>query len=206
MSQVIIGCGTGRCGTKSLAKLLDDCEGTRVTHEMKPLLPWEVDMELLLGRIAAFRKAKSPFVGDVAFYYLPYLPHLIATFPGIRIICLWRDEGKIVESYMAKTSQPRNRNHWMEHDGTTWKKDPIWDPCYPKYDVQDKREAIARYVRDYYETARQLELARPHNVQIFDIENLNSKEGQTRIFDFAGISASHRRYQVPLRINVLLSL
>ena len=36
---ILIGCGTGRCGTVSLSRLVDGCVDATCTHERRPLLP-----------------------------------------------------------------------------------------------------------------------------------------------------------------------
>jgi hypothetical protein len=40
MARLVIGCGTGRCGTMSLANLLDSQDNAWVTHELMQL-PWK---------------------------------------------------------------------------------------------------------------------------------------------------------------------
>ena len=39
--RIILGTGTGRCGSFSLARLLNQQPGVQVSHEDPPLLPWE---------------------------------------------------------------------------------------------------------------------------------------------------------------------
>ena len=82
MKTLVIGLGTGRCGTRTFASVLNDQIDSDVTHEGLPLgkkmffrrpLPWRVNS--FLGRKTinkiAYRPAK--LVGDVALYYLPYI-------------------------------------------------------------------------------------------------------------------------------------
>jgi hypothetical protein len=50
--RIVLGMGTGRCGTGSLAALLNRQPGARVTHEMRPRprrrsrTPWRRFLEL----------------------------------------------------------------------------------------------------------------------------------------------------------------
>ena len=59
--RVLLGIGTGRCGTLSLADLLSHQPGTRVTHECRPTLPWTaVDAQMRIGhRLAELRQASD---------------------------------------------------------------------------------------------------------------------------------------------------
>jgi len=45
--KLIIGLGTGRCGTMSLSKLLSMQENTIVSHETGTPLPWDFDLASL---------------------------------------------------------------------------------------------------------------------------------------------------------------
>ena len=70
---IFIGCGTGRCGTTSLAKLIAGCDGAVCYHERRPLLPWVFNAELFQERLKWLSTATARIIGDVAYYYLPYL-------------------------------------------------------------------------------------------------------------------------------------
>ena len=182
MGQVIIGCGTGRCGTVNLAYLLRQ-NGVWATHEMRPLLPWKVDHKLLQERIAYFRSSPKP-VADVAFFYLPYLPYLFAAFPDMRVVVLKRDRASTVDSLERKVGK---RNHWMDHDGESWKLDPIWDPCFPKFSAKTRREAIGKYWDFYYREAEKLVRKYPGQVGIFPIEVFNSSVKMRELLEFCGV-------------------
>src|SRR5690606_35389199 len=80
-SRIILGIGSGRCGTRSLADVLERQPGCRVTHEERPLLAWDADQkgERLRARFARWRQLRSePIVGDVASFYLPYLDEALS--------------------------------------------------------------------------------------------------------------------------------
>ena len=189
---VFLGIGTGRCGTVSLAKLLDVQPGVVCTHENRPLLPWsfnwenEGHREAFCIHVTRFKQqqANARLVGDVAFCWLPYLHEMFFAFPDLKVICLKRDQEETIQSYMRKTE---GRNHWMWHDGKKWKLDPVWDKCYPKYDAKTKEEAIGRYWDDYYRTVEGWARCHPDQVRIFDMDVLNSEEGQDEIFGVLGL-------------------
>lgn len=211
--RVVIGCGTGRSGTVSLASLLDGCEGVRCTHEEPPVLPWELDERRLVERIERFLDDDAPITGDCAFYYLPYLEALLAVFPRLRVVCLERDRDEVVASYLGKIA---GRNHLMRHDGTLWRLDSIWDPAYPTYDPPadlsrpegpaDRERAVAlllgRYWDDYRRWIREVAARHPGAVHITDIDRLNSREGQREIFDALEIPEGARAYRDEIRLNV----
>ena len=136
-------------------------------------------------------------VGDVAFYYLPYVRQILALKPDARFICLKRDRQATVDSYVVKAEQ---RNHWVQHDGSRWKLDK-WDHCYPKYAACDLAEAIGRYWDDYYRRAAALESDFPLALRIFSMESLNSAAGQHAIFDFLGLPEDTRRVILGVRAN-----
>lgn len=73
----------------------------------------------------------------------------------------------------------------MNHDGQKWLKDPIWDKCYPEYDTQDMKKAIAMYWRDYYDKAQSLADSFPQ-VRIFDLQDLNERNKQIELLKFCG--------------------
>lgn len=61
--------GTGRCGTLSLAEILNAQPNTHVTHEEAPLLPWdhERNSDIIAKRFARMRrKRNAKFIGDIA--------------------------------------------------------------------------------------------------------------------------------------------
>ncbi len=53
-----------------------------------------------------------------------------------RFIALRRDRRQTIESYLSKKA---GRNHWMVHDSSEQRLDPVWHPCQPKYDVDSLR-------------------------------------------------------------------
>lgn len=151
-------------------------------------------------------------IGDVAFYYLSYVDELHLCAPECYFICIRRDRDSTVSSWLKKSSIKRWRslwladklkswltrtpfhteyNYWQDHDGRNWKRDPVWDSCFPKFEAASKQEAIGMYWDYYYGEAERLQLKYPHRFRIFDIQDLSIPAGQQRILSFIGIEKEH---------------
>jgi hypothetical protein len=86
-SSLILGLGTGRCGTHSLAELLNRQPDAAFTHEDFPLLDWKPlpGRPGIATRITRIRNSRSArFLGDVASFYLPHVEEIIAARRGCR--------------------------------------------------------------------------------------------------------------------------
>jgi hypothetical protein len=75
----------------SLSQILSSQWSTAVSHELKPILPWNSENP---DRVARERvrlliaNAGSEIGGDVASYYLNYVDEMIRCHPNLRVICL----------------------------------------------------------------------------------------------------------------------
>lgn len=208
MQTIVIGCGTGRCGTVSLAALLNEQWNANVTHEARPLLPWySKGMEtplLLQKKILGFIQAEGEIAGDVAFSWLPYIGDLrwyAERFHlDYRVVCLVRAREDTIESYIRKVGH-RGVNHWMVNDGS-WTDDPEWDPCYPKFEAPDMRTAIGMYWDSYYQEALRIQNLVPRHFRLWKMEDaLNTELGVREILDFIGIPRERQVVRVGLRLN-----
>jgi len=186
---LVFGLGTGRCGTTSLAKLLNAQPNTLVTHELSPILPWTPNFEMLQYRILQLEhQVHADFIGDVGSYYLPYVTPLIKSMINekfnLKFVVLKRNMNDTVSSFLRKNE---SYNRLQAHDGTKWKQDPHWDNSFPTYssDLTKKQAAELRW-HEYYDVANTIE-DNFDNVRIFNIEDLNSDLGVNSILDFIGI-------------------
>ena len=82
-TMIVLGIGTGRCGTQSLARLINGCKMTACEHEMPDNLPWKFDRELYEKRARELSRGTLTHVayGDVGSYYLNYVSRFIKDFP-----------------------------------------------------------------------------------------------------------------------------
>ena len=126
--MIIIGLGSGRCGTRSLASLLNAQPDTVCFHEVNPsCMAWTGTDRTVLSMLEEFRAvlAGGPrqitvdlatrrraeqlqrlrslevvrAIGDVASYYLPYAP-MLAEMPDVRMPVLRRDRAATVASFV----------------------------------------------------------------------------------------------------------
>lgn len=237
--MIIIGLGTGRSGTASLAKLLNAQKDALCFHEMNPSCVRFFDtprpilntideyqaildggdpsmLTVDLGRGVAAKAydelCKMPcvrMIGDIAFYYLSYVDAIVARNQNVRFICLKRDKAATVRSWIQKSGLGRwrskeiadrlgalitresyheSRNFWMEHDGSKWQKDPIWDKCFPNFPGPTKQKAIEQYWDYYYEEAEKVAARHPDVFRIVKSEDINVTEYQTSLLAFCGVA------------------
>ena len=197
-----LGCGTGKCGSTSLWRLIDGCNWLTIKHERHltdRLLPYVYDRDRIDEAVDRFKKVDN--YGEIGFHYLPYIPNFIAAFPDIKIICLQRDIGETYQSYRRNSL----RNHpWATITDGYFDPNDTWDECYPKYGSHidwEFKPAFYRFWSDYYHRAGVYERLWP-NFKIFPIESLNSHKGQESIFKFIGVPKQYRVYKKECRYNV----
>ena len=162
--QLIIGLGTGRCGTMSLSKLLTKQPHFHVTHEHGEILPWLITPERFDVKLQAMYNRHAHFVGDVASYYLPYTDYIIdKTLGNVKFIILKRDVEEVCDSFMRKTP---GRNHWQTGPGRRCR----WDQAFPKFEeAHDKREAIRSYYNQYYELCEDIPIEHKYVINTSDL-------------------------------------
>lgn len=181
--QFIFGLGTGRCGTTSLATLLNRQADTSFTHEMgrEMRLPWVVDRARFDQYVAKIEGRPEPFVGDCAFYLLPYAELLVERFPGCRFVIMVRKKAETIRSYLDWT---QGRHHWTKHNGVYWHPDRVWDQCYPNYSEASKEQCLSAYYDEYYDQCRRLET---HRCIWVHLNRFNDRQQQSELLAFCGL-------------------
>ena len=141
--MIVIGLGSGRTGTASLAKLIDSQKNALCFHELnpsgavfsgnpQPLRNTIHEFSAILAggdkRLLALDYTRPPSVrtyekllampqvdilGDIAFYYLSYVEDLLAITSDIRFVCIKRDKHETVESWLEKSSIRRWKSLWL---------------------------------------------------------------------------------------------
>jgi hypothetical protein len=178
MGRLIIGLGSGRCGTASLAHLLNLQEGASVTHEFCSM-PWEFDKEIWAWNMGRLLFGKWPYdtdvIGDVGFYWVNYIERLLEKVPETKFICLKRDRQEVVESMWKFTSglnvHPTDERFRM----------------YPRYDAHPK-DAVGLMWDDYCKITERWQGQYPEYFKIMDMDMaLNDKGGVREMLVFLGI-------------------
>ncbi len=243
--MIVIGLGSGRSGTASLAHLLNSQQDGLCFHEMNPSsLRWSgtphpiltsiKDFEAILAggdpsrvtvdlgrKIAAEAYARLSamprvrLIGDIAFYYLEYVEDILAASSQVRFVCLKRDQAQTVDSWLKKseltrwrskavaeriacliTRAPyhRARNFWMDHDGSKWQHDPVWDKLFPKFPGPTRREAVEQYWDFYYARADELASKYPDVFRIVQTSDLEDRTTQHDVLNFCGVDEAAHIY------------
>jgi UDP-N-acetylglucosamine:LPS N-acetylglucosamine transferase len=191
-TTILLGVGTGCCGTKSLAILLSAQPSTAVMHQSRPLLPWyrsQADQDVrsrLMSLVQRFPQVAR--VGEVASSYLPHIREILQAFDKVRVICLRRGRRETIESFVrwiAQSRRGRPVNHWSA-DRAGFESDP-WDACFPKYPTRDMAEAIGLYWDEYYALSSELAGSDSQRFRIFDTETLDHREGVAELLAFADV-------------------
>ena len=137
MKKLIIGTGTGRCGTKSLAKLLGLQEGTRATHEKHGGLDRRRPLGEYLDDLEA---SDEPVVADVNPGYGSH-PDLHREWLNRRFSLVWLH--RPLHEYL-RSSMRHSWNHGAQKHNNEFLTDPGkhgyrvadygWQNSFPKFD------------------------------------------------------------------------
>jgi len=186
--KIVIGCGSGRCGTKSLQHLLDSQSNSIFTHEALPM-PWNRNPpEAQSEMFKRLFMHEGEYIGDVGYYWINYVEDMLHVRPDAKFICLERDRQEVIESMWDYT---RGLNTHPTND---------WFMMYPRYDT-DRKSAIGLMWDDYKEIAQSWQQTRPESFKVFPVETLNTVPGVTTILDFARFPESDRDVQVGITLN-----
>ena len=129
---IIIGLGSGRSGSVSLSKLINNQFDSVCFHEINPsCVKWSGTEGTVLNMIREFKdvinggsrgnitidfsvsnrdvpmtKIKTMeninHIGEVAFYYLNYVEDIIKIYPEVKFPCIKREKNDTVKSYLNK--------------------------------------------------------------------------------------------------------
>jgi hypothetical protein len=195
--KVLLGIGSGRCGSTSLAAMLSMVEDSCCTHENPPLLDWAPEDAQLKFHIRRFKLLADHYslVADVSHWWLNALDVFFESFPTSKVVGLFRDVDECVESFMnIKGHGRRSFNHWAMDGHGTWIPHR-WDSTYPSYPVPSysksqpdraKYEMIARYVEEYNAAMQDRAARQPERMVLVRTEELDDPATQEMIFGLAG--------------------
>lgn len=170
--RFIIGFGTGRCGSKSLATFLNQQPGVKFSHEGLPsMFPQWGDYFNYLNVLA---KYGSKIVGNHAPAWVEYIDRLIVDIADLRIICLDReDPDAVVDSYWSYFQYKAPKSY-----------DPFVN--YPVFDFEVSRDAISRAVH-WYLIRQEVLLEQYPQIIHFPTKHLNSELALIGLLEQLGI-------------------
>lgn len=199
--EVVLGVGSGRSGSTTLAAAIGTVPEACATHENPPLINWEPMEEQLRFHFDRMRQLADYYaiVFDASHSWLTSLGRFLAEFPGGKVIGLWRETPACVRSFMnIKGSGRQSANHWAPPGNGIWLTS-LADPTYPSYPlvggvVHDpdatKAALIERYVNDYNHTLRSLTQTVPERFLLIRTEELSTPQTIDRLSDFLGLKVS----------------
>jgi hypothetical protein len=203
---LVLGLGSGRCGSTSLARALSGIEIICATHENPPMVHWRLTSEQLGLHCKRFRLLLDHFevVFDSAHWWLNALDHMAAEFDGLKMIGLMRDADACARSFLEiKGTGLAAINHWVDHDGTFWKP-ALWDRFYPSYDPESfalgapggvsgtelasrQHELVRTYVADYNAALKRAKERLGERLLLLRTEDLSEGRTTDWIQAFLGI-------------------
>jgi hypothetical protein len=120
MSNFILGCSPGRCGSATLAALLDMQNGCICSHSCPATGGPKIDLLHILER-------EIEFTADIAPWWIWRMSQIIEDHPTVKLLIIWRNEEEILDSM-------RNVNYIEEAPFAALKKDPqSWIRNYYTY-------------------------------------------------------------------------
>lgn len=187
--RYILGVGTGRCGTHSLARLLNAQVGVCCHHERGPYLPWGAEPHHVKRAIRWLEEGgeckghlRRPTLADVGYMWITALPALRERFGDrLTVIAIRRDREETIESFLAALPGYIHKNETKAHKQ------------FPTYTDVPLVEAWGRWWDWYYEQI-------PDEEQV-SMEYLNTRQGQGRILSKAGIPRAERIYLDSCHLN-----
>jgi hypothetical protein len=173
----VIGLGTGRCGTHTLAEILSqqgfDSEHERFEHLRWEFSPWP---DFHLSRASGPR----PWA-DTGFYYLPYVELLLNDYPKTKFICMERNRADVIDSFLRHMPPECD---WFREDGPY----DHWFHSFPTFpSMYTPQQAIGAYWDLYSEAAARLSHSYPESFLTANVSLLNSWDGIASILEWLGI-------------------
>ncbi|MBI1246209.1 hypothetical protein GC197_00005 [bacterium] len=197
--NLVLGIGTGRCGSTTLAAIFSELDDCISTHENPPAIFWEPrkeQVEFHFRRIEMLR-SRYQVVFDGSHWWLNVLDQVFQHYPTAKAVGLYRSTDSCVKSFMRiKRKGPNSINHWMEPGCPLWVANP-WDPMYPSYPIPSedevgpnrtwKEEMIRRYVDQYNTALRAWHERAPDRVFLLAMDELNDRDKLSELSAWLGI-------------------
>lgn len=210
---ILIGIGTGRCGTMAFSKLVDAQPHAIVSHEAEYCKQYHwFDADGLDGAyytkmryqryLARANHKKGTLIsGDIALWNLPYVAHWLA-YPNVKIVALKRIREDTIKSFTSWFGKIQHFP-WMtqtERKLTTYNDMMRYDDCYPRYkfnftgktDQPSIAEAAEMYYDDYYRQVDAFIEKFPGRIKYVDsYEILNNEDVKNEVLDWLELPRPH---------------
>jgi len=175
---MIFGVGSGRCGTKSLSKVLV------LTHEEIPL-PWEFHGQRFEDAMLKVGRSR----GDVSLTWIRYARAIWDRYPDARFVCLKRDKDATVKSWVKQMSGRKKFGIYSLFENLRTGKYEVHN-IFPDYGDMPIEEAAPRFYEDYYAEAGRLQEEHPKRFRIFESPHvLADRKYQREMLRFCGSRA-----------------
>lgn len=184
----MIGFGTGRCGTKSLAAILDACHGARVLHE-RWVPNWYKPKSVYSRKIIKFlsRRAHLGRLGGiVSFALLPRAEKYREQISDLKMVCLHRPKEETVDSWM-RWCEGVSRTKPHPFTGLRSREVNSSFGKFPTIDAFDVRQSWEFYWEFYEKWAYSIEGV--HHMSMYD---LNNQQKVMELFAYLEIPEEYR--------------
>lgn len=177
--RYIIGMGTGRCGSLSLAQFLNAQKNCTFSHEKMDVSFWPVfnpyprAMKILKGYGGKWK-------GDISPGWSAWAHKVLDKYPKSKVIWLYRDCQEVAESFYV---QKKAKKGWLAEFESDENK---FRGVYPVWEYEFSREAIQRAVDRCFWLCKAIAAFYQDRVYVYNTVDLNSEIEQTKLLDWLG--------------------
>jgi hypothetical protein len=175
--SAFLGMGTGRCGTTSLAHILNHCHRVQCAHECGLFRPSLTTGNRGIKRFvneAVKSVVTGDILGDVAFYWTDHAPTVKAALSNLKIIVLWRPVDEVCKSFSnmwggKSLFLPKDHKDYFDQQ----KLHDQWNTLFRSYNVKTAEESFVAHHEHTYAMAEQYTDRWPNDVIWIKTEELN---------------------------------
>lgn len=187
--KIIIGLGTGRCGTVFLSEFLKQQPKIEsCSHEAIKYSFIEDNINTTYKQLnEANCLNKEKCVAIVSAFALLGVDEISKFFQETKLIVLIRNKEKLIKSFMNWTKDGPPNNYWVPNTKNIWHQ-TSWEcyfPKFPELEEKTKEEAISAYYDYYYDCC--YELSKKYSTIWINTEYLSNTNTMSKILDFCGL-------------------
>ena len=197
-----IGFGTGRSGTKSLSRVIANCNHSRVVHE-KFLTKWGkpdyVTVEAIVQFLLSDRYNTN---GVVALSHINVVDMLEYRLKNLKLVHIWRDQNEVAESFCREHGGisrvlPRDYNKAVTNSRTHTFKSKLnllagHPDIFPKIVAENCFESYSLYWDEYMDRVNKIKSK--FYIYELNVNELNDDSQLTKLFDYLEIPNKDRVY------------